>query len=43
VGGRSTAEEKKDRRQGRDDKPTMREFGDRYYREQAMRNRKNLT
>jgi Arm DNA-binding domain len=41
VGGRSPAEEKKARRQGRDDEPTMREFGDRYYREQAMRNRKN--
>jgi hypothetical protein len=41
VGGRSPAEEKKARRQGRDGDPTMREFGDRYYREQAMRNRKN--
>jgi hypothetical protein len=43
VGGRSPAEEKQARRQGRDYEPTMREFGDRYYREQAMRNRKNLT
>ena len=41
VGGRSPAQEKKARREGRDDEPTMREFGDRYYREQAMRNRKN--
>ncbi len=41
VGGRSPAEEKKARRQGRDDEPTMREFGDRYYHEQAMRTRKN--
>jgi integrase len=41
VGGRSPAEEKKARREGRASEPTMREFGDRYYREQAMRNRKH--
>ena len=41
VGGRSPAEEKKARREGRAEDPTMREFGDRYYREQATRNRKN--
>ena len=40
VDGRSSAEEKQARR--RDDEPTMRE-SDRYYREQAIRNRKNPT
>jgi hypothetical protein len=35
VGGRSPAEEKKARRNGRDGDPTMFEFGDRYYREQS--------
>ncbi len=43
VAGRSPAEEKKARREGRDADPTMREFGDRYYREQAMRTRKKPT
>jgi integrase len=36
----SPAQEKKARRHGRNADPTMREFGDRYYREQALRNRK---
>jgi hypothetical protein len=33
VTGRSPAEEKKARREGRGGNPTVRDFGDRYYRE----------
>jgi integrase len=43
VSGRSPAEEKKALREGRGGNPSVREFGDRYYREQAMRNRKKPT
>jgi integrase len=43
VTGRSPAEEKKARKDGHGGNPTVREFGDRYYREQAMRNRKKPT
>jgi integrase len=40
VTGRSPAEEKKARREGRGSNPTVRQFGERYYREQVVRNRK---
>jgi integrase len=40
VTGRSPAEEKKARREGRGGNPTVRQFGERYYREQVVRNRK---
>jgi integrase len=41
VAGRSPAKEKKARREARGGNPTVREFGERYYREQVVRNRKN--
>jgi integrase len=43
AAGRSPAEEKKARRAGGNSAPTVREFGDRYYREQVVRNRKKPT
>ncbi len=43
VTGRSPAEEKKARREGRGGNPTVRQFGERYYREQVVRNRKTPT
>jgi hypothetical protein len=43
VVGQSPAAEKKARREGRGGHQTVRQFGDRYYREQVVRNRKNPT
>jgi hypothetical protein len=41
VAGQSPAADKKARREGRGGHETVRKFGDRYYREQVMRNRKS--